>query len=148
MIHIYSNYSNSYFDYSFEEDRELLEGEYSSNIKLIKPNLIDGVLVESITQSEIDERAENELEQTETQTLEKQLQDGIKASMQLKVYIKRNISASSYKNARIQVRPIFEALRGGDWDIALDEITIIDTAKSTVMTRRIKTHIENYINEQ
>ena len=66
--------------------------------------------------------------------------------MQLKVYLKRNLSVAQFKSARVQVRGVFEALRVGDWDIALDEIIIIDDANSTAISRKIKSKIENYIN--
>ena len=130
-----------------DNNYQLLPNEYSSNTWWLKPHFNGSEVVESITQQEIDDRAEQELEQTVTNELEKELRDGIKASMELKVFLQRNLSITQFKNTRVLIRPVFEALRVGDWDIALDEITIIDNANSTAISQKIKTRIENYINQ-
>ena len=73
------------------------------------------------------------------------IQKGIEASLKLKSYLKRQLNTTQYKNARVLVRPVWYSLRLGDWDIALDEITVIDDANSTAISQTIKTRIQAYV---
>ena len=129
-------------------DYLLYQNEYSSDTWYLKPFFNGSAVVESITQQEIDDRAEQEEENAVNTQLQKELQDGIKASNELKVYLKRNLTEAQYKNARAMVRPVWEALRNGDWDIALDEVNAIGvTGAYEDMKAKILEKIQAYINQ-
>ena len=122
--------------------------EHQSAEPLIETDLVNDFWIERVrdwTAQEIADYIEAQLELAEESILETELVDGKNAALKLKVYLKRNLTVNQYKNARILVRPVWDALRAGDWDIALDEITIIDDANSTAISQKIKTHIENYL---
>ena len=119
--------------------------EYESLVRFMIATFNGSDVIEGATQAEIDDAAEAEAERVANDELSLEITDGKQASLDLKVYLKRQLSVAQYKDARILVRPVWDALRVGDWDIALDEITIIDDANSTVISRKIKTTIENYL---
>ena len=122
--------------------------EYQSLIDLVDTDLVGNEWIQRVydfTAQEVIDYDEAQLESAASNELRTELNDGIEAAHTLKVYLKRQLSVAQYKDARILVRPVWDALRVGDWDIALDEITIIDDANSTVISRKIKTTIENYL---
>ena len=127
------------------DNYSLLTDERGSNTWYLKPHYNGTEVEESITQQEIDDAAEAEAEQSVSNDLQTELNDGIEAAHKLKIYLKRNLSAANYKASRVLLRPVWESLRMGDWDIALDEITVIDDANSNAHTQKIKTRIENYL---
>lgn len=126
------------------DDYVVKENEFLAP-NLRKPRIEGNVIIETITEEEI-AQAQMRIDKEEAfLNLQKELKDGQMASLELKQFMKENVNQANWKSARIQLRPVFLALRDGDWDIALDEITLIDDANSTIISRKIKTKIENYL---
>lgn len=125
----------------------LKNNEYSSSIWYQKPFFNGTVVVESITQTEIDQREQFELERQEKEQFQKELGDGREAVIDLEIYLKKHFNNEQLKNMRSKVKPIFVALRNGYWQDALYEVTTIDNVNSTVHSRKILNYIENYLNQ-
>jgi len=93
--------------------------------------------IEMMTAQEIEDKANAEAQAL----LEVDIIDGIEASNQLKTYLKRNLTNNQYKNARILITPVWEALRNGDFDIALElmqntSVTApYETMKATIIAK-------------
>jgi hypothetical protein len=108
---------------------------------------VDDVLTDLTTQADRDAQADVELEQQIERDLEEEILDGVKAANKLKVYLKKNLTANQYKNARVTVSPVWEALRRGDWDIALDEMNAINLPNEPYasMKATIVAKLEDYL---
>jgi hypothetical protein len=126
-------------------DYVLQPNEYSSNVWYQKPHFNGSNVVESITQQEIDDRIEAEAEELISRELLNDLNEGIKAANKLKVYLYRNLTTAQYVTTKKILLPTWTALMMGNWEIALEEITLVDDLNSTAISRKIKLRIENYI---
>ena len=128
-------------------DYVLQANEYGSTIWYLKPFFNGSAVVESITQQEIDDRAELEAEQTALNEFYKELQDGEKASYELIGYIKRlNLTSAQLLNAKKVLLPVYTALKNGMWDVAKEQVALINRPAGALggVYDKIKARIDNY----
>lgn len=153
MIHIYSKYINgSFWDYSFENERPLEDGEYSSLTKLLKPILINGVLTEGISQAEIDAKTEEDAEQNALNVVSQRISDGEDFFNKVATKVKRayddgNITQAQFKNIRTSLKDVLLPLRFGDWDISQEVINGISrpSGEMGVIYDFLKNKIDQYV---
>lgn len=99
--------------------------EYSSETKLAKPVVSGEDVIESETAQETLNREASEVS---SELLEKIILDaekGHKQFLKFKQYLKQNITPSQEKSSRTSFGKVFDALKNGDWDIALDEVQTV-----------------------
>jgi len=118
-----------------------IEGDF------IRPEYQNGQLIETWTQA--DQDAEDE--QTRSTESDQGEREGMSICKQIRDFIvtkrhKGQISGGQFKNIRITLRPVFDSLRSGDWDIAEDEINAIQRPSGDLglVYDKIKTEIEEY----
>ena len=131
---------------------ELQPNEYSSDVWYLKPFFNGSNVVESITQQEIDERAENEAEITAENSVRERITDGETFFMNVATKVKRayeagNINATQYKTIRTSLKDVLLPLKIGDWDLAQDAINAITRPNGAmgVLYDFLKNKIDDYV---
>ena len=104
--------------------------EYSSTVWYLKPFFTGADVVESITQQEIDDRAEQEADNLIEVNLNTREQDGNEFYIKVRNLVKKNydlnnINQTQYKGIRVTLQPALQPLKLGDWDLAQDNINAI-----------------------
>ena len=136
-------------------DYVLQANEYSSDVWYLKPFWNGTAVVESITQQEIDERAEQEADRLIEQNLNTREQDGEEFYIKVRNLAKKhynlgNINQSQYTNIRVMLQSVLQPLKLGDWDIAQDNIILITRPSGNLgaLYDFVKNNIDQYITAQ
>jgi len=129
-------------------DYILKSNEYSSVTWYQKPFFNGNVVIESITQIEIDAKIEYQSEQDLITQIKKELTDGIEASEKLVLYIQQlGLKPDQLLTAKKVLLPVYKALRDGNWDIAQEEMNLINRPSGAfgVVYDTIKNRIDSYL---
>ena len=135
---------------TIKNSSELLENEIEGDF--VRPNYVNGELVETWTQA--DQTAEDErLEmQTVADLLDKFQSDGKAFYIEVRNLTryhqsKGTITDSQYKSIRVTLEPALRPLTLGDWDIAQDNINAINrpTGVLEVLYDKVKSKIDSYL---
>ena len=137
-----------------DDNYQLQANEYSSNVWYLKPFFNGNAVVESITQQEIDERAEQEADNLIEQNLNTREQDGNEFYIKVRNLVKKNydlnnINQTQYKGIRVTLQPALQPLRWGDWDIVQDNITLIarPTGNLGALYDFLKNKVDQYVTD-
>lgn len=104
--------------------------EYLSDIEHKKPFFNGSAVVESITQQEIDEKADYDIDRALTVQLNQYKKDGVAFLRKAGNFVRRkyndaDITQPQYKSIRVILQPALQPLADGDWDIAQDNLNAI-----------------------
>jgi len=128
--------------------------EYSSTVWYLKPFFTGADVVESITQQEIDDRAEQEADNLIEVNLNTREQDGNEFYIKVRNLAKKNydlgnINPTQYKGIRVTLQPALQPLRWGDWDIAQDNINAISRPSGNlgVLYDFLKNKVDQYVTD-
>jgi len=113
-----------------DENYVVKVGEFSTDTWYEKPFFNGSAVVESITQQEIDERADAEVELAVSQSLAQYKSDGMAFLRKVGAFVRRkyndgDITQAQYKGIRVSLQPALQPLADGDWDIAQDNLNAI-----------------------
>jgi len=151
---VYKIKDNKIVSVSRQDDNyQLQANEYQTAVWHQKPFFNGSAVVESITQQEIDERADAEIEKATTLTLEQYKKDGADFFNKVGNFVRRkyndgDITQAQYKGIRVSLQPALQPLADGDWDIAQDNLNAITppvNAKMLAIYTFVKDKVDAYV---